>query len=100
MKILMFAALAMVVGIIVGYVIRKVSYEKQVAEAHNDAKGIISKAKQEAVTAKKEAILEAKEESHQYRERVEDELKQRRSEVQRQEDRPDCTQVGVQIHHD
>jgi len=57
----------MVVGIIVGYVIRKVSYEKQVAEAHNDAKGIISKAKQEAVTAKKEAILEAKEESHQYR---------------------------------
>ena len=52
----MFAALAMVVGIIVGYVIRKVSYEKQVAEAHNDAKGIISKAKQEAVTAKKEAI--------------------------------------------
>ncbi|MCC4434927.1 ribonuclease Y [Limosilactobacillus reuteri] len=83
----MFAALAMVVGIIVGYVIRKVSYEKQVAEAHNDAKGIISKAKQEAVTAKKEAILEAKEESHQYRERVEDELKQRRSEVQRQEDR-------------
>ena len=67
MKILMFAALAMVVGIIVGYVIRKVSYEKQVAEAHNDAKGIISKAKQEAVTAKKEAILEAKEESHQYR---------------------------------
>jgi ribonuclease Y len=53
----MFAALAMVVGIIVGYVIRKVSYEKQVAEAHNDAKGIISKAKQEAVTAKKRSYF-------------------------------------------
>lgn len=87
MKLLIFAALAMVVGIIVGYVARKVSYEKQIAEAHHDAKGIISKAEQDAATAKKEAILEAKEESHQYRERVEEELKQRRNETQRQEER-------------
>lgn len=87
MKLLIFAALAMVVGIIVGYVARKVSYEKQIAEAHHDAEGIISKAKQDAATAKKEAILEAKEESHQYRERVEEELKQRRNETQRQEER-------------
>lgn len=34
---LFIAALAMVVGIIVGYVIRKVSYEKQIAQAHNSA---------------------------------------------------------------
>ena len=87
MKLLIFAALAMVVGIIVGYVARKVSYEKQISEAHHDAEGIISKAKQDAATAKKEAILEAKEESHQYRERVEEELKQRRNETQRQEER-------------
>ena len=43
--------------------------------------------KQDAATAKKEAILEAKEESHRYRESVEQELKQRRNEVQKQEDR-------------
>lgn len=84
---LLIAALAMVVGIIVGYVIRKVSYEKQIAQAHNSAEGIIAAAKKDAATAKKEAVLEAKEESHRYRESVEQELKKRRDEVQRQEDR-------------
>ena len=84
---LFIAALAMVVGIIVGYVIRKVSYEKQIAQAHNSAEGIIAAAKKDAATAKKESILEAKEESHRYRESVEQELKKRRDEVQRQEDR-------------
>ena len=84
---LFIAALAMVVGIIVGYVIRKVSYEKQIAQAHNSAEGIIAAAKKDAATAKKEAILEAKKESHRYRESVEQELKKRRDEVQRQEDR-------------
>ena len=84
---LFIAALAMVVGIIVGYVIRKVSYEKQIAQAHNSAEGIIAAAKKDSATAKKEAILEAKEESHRYRESVEQELKKRRDEVQRQEDR-------------
>lgn len=84
---LFIAALAMVVGIIVGYVIRKVSYEKQIAQAHNSAEGIIAAAKKDAATAKKEAILEAKEESHRYRESVEQELKKRRDEVQRQEGR-------------
>ncbi len=84
---LLIAALAMVVGIIVGYVIRKVSYEKQIAQAHNSAEGIIAAAKKDAATAKKEAVLEAKEESHRYRESVEQELKKRRDEGQRQEDR-------------
>ncbi|WP_294543636.1 ribonuclease Y [uncultured Limosilactobacillus sp.] len=84
---LLIAALAMVVGIIVGYVIRKVSYEKQIAQAHNSAEGIIAAAKKDAATVKKEAVLEAKEESHRYRESVEQELKKRRDEVQRQEDR-------------
>lgn len=87
MHLLVFAALSMVVGLIIGYVVRKSVYEKQLTAANQTAAGIISTAKTEAETAKKEAILEAKEESHRYRENVEDELKQRRSEVQRQEDR-------------
>ncbi|MBD7894934.1 ribonuclease Y [Limosilactobacillus sp. Sa3CUN2] len=84
---LVFAALAMVVGIIIGYAIHKVSVEKQLKVANQSADQILSTAKQDAATAKKEAILEAKEESHRYRESVEQELKQRRSEVQKQEDR-------------
>ena len=87
MKLLIFAALAMVVGIIIGYAVRKASYEKQIKEAHQNADGIIADAKKKAATAKKEAILEAKEDSHRYRESVEEELKQRRNEIQRQEDR-------------
>lgn len=87
MQLFIFAALAMVVGLVIGYAIRKATYEKQLAAAKQTATGIIATAKSEAETAKKEAILEAKEESHRYRENVEDELKQRRSEVQRQEDR-------------
>lgn len=81
------AAIAIVVGVIVGYMAKKTSYERQLDQAHNSAEGIISDAKKEAETAKKEAVLEAKEESHQYRESVEEELKGRRAEVQKQEDR-------------
>lgn len=84
---LVFAALAMIVGIIIGYAIHKVSVEKQLKAANQSAEQIISTAKQDAATAKKEAILEAKEESHRYRENVEQELKDRRNEVQKQEDR-------------
>ena len=84
---LVFAALAMIIGVIIGYAIHKVSVEKQLKAANQSAEQILSTAKQDAATAKKEAILEAKEESHRYRESVEQELKQRRNEVQKQEDR-------------
>lgn len=84
---LVFAAFAMIIGIIIGYAIHKVSLEKRLTAAHQNAEQILSTAKQDAATAKKEAILEAKEESHRYREQVEQELQQRRNEVQKQEDR-------------
>lgn len=87
MQLLIFAALSMVVGLIIGYIVRKASYEKKLAAAHQTAEEIISTAKTKAETAKKESILEAKDESHRYRESVENELKQRRNEIQRQEDR-------------
>src|SRR5699024_6422224 len=44
-------------------------------------------ANRNAESAKKEALLEAKEESHIFRQHVENELKERRLEVQKQEDR-------------
>lgn len=81
------AVIAIVVGIIVGYMVHKVMMNQRIDAAHDSAEGIIADAKKDAETAKKEAILEAKEESHQYRESVEEELKDRRSEIQKQEDR-------------
>lgn len=47
------AAIAIVVGVIVGYMAKKMSYERQLDQAHNSAEGIISDAKKEAETAKK-----------------------------------------------
>ncbi|CUS26567.1 Ribonuclease Y rny [Paucilactobacillus oligofermentans DSM 15707 = LMG 22743] len=81
------AAIAIVVGGLIGYFGRKSTYEQKIDQARNSAEGIISSAKKEAETAKKEAVIEAKEESHQYRASIEEELKSRRSELQKQEDR-------------
>ncbi|MFD1672493.1 ribonuclease Y [Agrilactobacillus yilanensis] len=85
--LIILAIIMLVVGILVGYSVRKHGHEKELNEANQTAAGIIKAAKKEAETAKKEAILEAKEASHQYRQSQEEELKQRRNEVQKQENR-------------
>src|SRR5699024_5110040 len=48
---------------------------------------IVDEAYRNADAAKKEALLEAKEESHEFRKQVEDELRERRLEIQKQEQR-------------
>src|SRR5690625_181568 len=80
-------ALVLIVGIVVGYLIRKSIAEAKILSAENLAKQIVDEAHRNAENAKKEALLEAKEESHQFREETEAELRERRSEVQKQEDR-------------
>ena len=86
-KSIAFAIVTLVVGLIVGYLVRKANHEKELAGARNTATGILEEAKREAETMKKEAMLEAKDESHKYRTEIEAELKERRSEVLRQENR-------------
>ena len=63
-KSVAFAIVTLVVGLIVGYLVRKASHEKELAGARNTATGILEEAKREAETMKKEAMLEAKDESH------------------------------------
>ena len=82
-----FAIVTLVVGLCVGYLVRKATHEKELAGARNTATGILEEAKREAETMKKEAMLEAKDESHKYRTEIEAELKERRNEVLRQENR-------------
>ena len=82
-----FAIVTLVVGLFVGYIIRKTTYEKDLDDARNTATGILENANKEAETMKKEALLEAKDESHRYRTEIEVELKERRAEVSRQENR-------------
>lgn len=81
------AVIAIVVGICLGYFVKKQSYERKIKAAHNSADDIIANAKKDAATAKKEARLEAREEGQRYRDKVENELTRRRNEVQKTEDR-------------
>ncbi|WP_155286219.1 ribonuclease Y [Lacticaseibacillus zhaodongensis] len=81
------AAIALVIGLIIGYVARKQVHENKLNQATGTADGIIETAKKEAASLKKEALIEAKEKGNQYRSQVEDELNQRRSEVSKSEHR-------------
>src|SRR5690625_4334678 len=80
-------ALVLIVGIVVGYLIRKSIAEAKISSAENLAKQIVDEAHRNAESAKKEALLEAKEENHNLRQQAEDELRERRVETQKQEDR-------------
>ncbi|WP_106448645.1 ribonuclease Y [Trichococcus alkaliphilus] len=84
---LAFAIIALIFGVVVGYLYRKSNHEKEIAGAKNTASQILEDARKEAETAKREAMLEAKDENHKYRSEIEDELRERRGEVQKQENR-------------
>ncbi|WP_324608737.1 ribonuclease Y [Pediococcus claussenii] len=81
------AIIAIIIGYVAGYVFHKNIVEKQVDDANQSASSIIENARKQAETDRREALIEAKDESHKYRSDVEKELKKRRSEVQKQEDR-------------
>ena len=79
--------LVLIVGVVVGYLIRKSIAEAKISSAENLAKQIVDEANRNADSAKKEALLEAKEDAHIFRQQVEDELRERRTEAQKQEER-------------
>src|SRR5690625_690416 len=80
-------ALILIVGIVVGYLIRKSIAEAKISSAENLAKQIVDEAHRNADSAKKEALLEAKDENHKLRQQVEEELRERRLDIQNQENR-------------
>src|SRR5690625_1248237 len=80
-------ALVLLVGIVVGYLIRKSIAEAKISSAETLAKQIVDEANRNAEAAKKEALLEAKEENHKLRQQAENELREHRNEVQTQENR-------------
>ncbi|MGY4104124.1 ribonuclease Y [Ignavigranum ruoffiae] len=82
-----FVIVALIIGCVVGYFIRKISDEKQVNGAKANAEAIVSDAIKQAQILKREALFEAKEENLKYRNEVENELKDRRNEVVKNESR-------------
>src|SRR5699024_7219728 len=73
--------------IVVGYLIRKGIAEKEISSAEELAKQIVEEGRKNAEVAKKEALLEAKDENHRIRQQADDELRERRIEIQKLEDR-------------
>ena len=79
--------LCLVVGLLVGYALRKNIGEKEIGSAEAKAKNIILDAENNAENLKKEKIVEAKEEAYKIKSDLERELKDRRNEIQKTERR-------------
>src|SRR5699024_12379986 len=80
-------ALVLIDGIVVGYLIRKSIAEAKISSAENLAQQIVDEANRNADAAKKEALLEEKEESHVFSQQAEEELRECRLEIHKPEDR-------------
>ncbi len=78
---------ALVVGVIGGIVIRKLTAEKKLGSAEEQARHILEDAIKNAETVKKESIISAKEEIFQLKREADIDIKERRKEVSRQENR-------------
>ena len=83
----LYILLGALVGIAIGYVVRKKLAEAKISTAEDEAKRILLEAKKEAEAKKKEALVEAKDEIYKLRVEAEKENKERRNEVARMERR-------------
>ena len=81
------AVIALVIGILAGYIIRKSVGEKATGSAEQKAKNLILDAENRSETIRKEYILEAKEEAHKLRSDADREIRERRSEISKSERR-------------
>ena len=78
---------AAVVGLAAGFVIRKISAEKKLGSAEEQARKILEDAIKNAESAKKESIISAKEEIFNLKKEADFDIKERRKEVSRLERR-------------
>ena len=81
------AGAGIIVGAFTGYIIRKLSAEKQIGSAEIQAKKLLEDAIRTAETKRKEMIIEAKDEIIANRNDLEKEIRERRSELSKQEQR-------------
>ncbi|WP_248511170.1 ribonuclease Y, partial [Sporosarcina sp. NCCP-2222] len=86
-NIIISALLGLIVGAVVIYSVMKKVNDSKVTGAKNSAETIVEEAKREAEALKKEALLEAKDENHKLRIEAETEIRERRAELQKQENR-------------
>lgn len=80
------AVTGLLLGFVVAYFVLINVNAKNLSKAKNEANRIIENAYSEAKTAKKEAILEAKDESLRIKKEIDEEVKERRGELRRLEE--------------
>ena len=78
---------ALVIGALVGFIIRKISAESKLGSAEEQARKILEDAIKNAENAKKESIISAKEEIFNLKKEADFDIKERRKEVSRLERR-------------
>ncbi len=87
MQYFIIGLIALLIGLCIGYLVRRQLAEAKINSAEEEAKKILLDAKKEAENKKKEALLEAKEEIFKTRTEADRENKERRNEITRQERR-------------
>ena len=78
---------AMLIGMLLGYIIRRIIAEKKIRSAEIMADNIVIDARKKAESTKKEMLIEAKDEIHVLRLDLEKETRERRNEIQTHERR-------------
>ncbi len=79
--------ITLILGVLIGYIFRKVMADKTVGSAELTAKNIILDAENQVISIKKEIALEAKEDAHKIKVEAEKEIKERRNEISKAENR-------------
>ena len=87
MEIAIGLILGLLVGAGAGYFVRKSLAEKEVGSAEARAKTLLENAHRDAEATRKEALVEAKDEVHRVRQEAEADIKSRRAEIEKKEDR-------------
>jgi len=87
MEIVIGLILGLLVGAGAGYLVRKSFAEKEVGSAEARAKTLLENAQREAEATRKEALVEAKDEVYRVRQEAEADIKSRRAEIEKKEDR-------------
>ena len=81
------AIVFLLVGIVIGSLTRKRSIEREIGDAEEYAKRVMNDANKNAENKKREALLEVKDEIYRQRSEYDQEEKQRRADIQKQERR-------------
>ncbi len=85
--VLLLVVVALLIGILIGYILRKTKAEKTIGSAETMAKNLILDAENRSEQIRRESLAEAKQEAKNLRNEAERDIKERRDEVKRTENR-------------